>query len=449
MKRDIDQKLLHWKDKKNRKPLILHGVRQCGKTYSLHAFGEKNFRQVFLINFEQQPDAHLIFSGELSPKSILNDVSFHFNALIDPAHDLLILDEIQSCPRAITSLKYFYEEMPNFAICAAGSLLGLSLASAAFPVGKVDFLTLRPMHFIEFLEALGDVSAASLLRTEDINQLISNISPAIHKQLWKRFTWYCVTGGLPEVVAVFVKQQGRLFDAFSEAREKQTGLITGYYADIAKHSGKQNAMHIERILDSIPTQLAKSCHAGAKRFQFSQVAPGIDRYQTLSGAIDWLNKANLIIQTPIIQHIEFPLKAFGKERLFKLYCLDVGILGAMSQLPVKTLLDFSFGGYKGFFVENFVAQQLQAFTEETFFCWQKERHEIEFIQVIDGEIIPIEVKAGHITRAKSLDRYDAAYQPAYSIVLSGKLPKKDPKQNRLYLPLYTAPCVSHLSKIRF
>lgn len=447
MKRHILQKLQDWKHSKNRKPLILKGVRQCGKTYSLKEFGKSNFRRAFIINFEKQESAHQIFEGDLSTTQILSDLEFYFNNTIDTEQDLLILDEIQNCPRAITSLKYFCEDLPSLAVCAAGSLLGLELTPESFPVGKVDFLSLYPMSFTEFLEALGDSRSVKLLSQININQLEKTISPTAHQHLWERFKWYCITGGLPEVVKLFIEQSSSLFTAFKLAREKQDSLIKGYYADIAKHSGKQNAMHIERVFRAVPTQLAKTQNSQAPRFQFSNIIPGVDRYQRLVGAIDWLSKAGLIIQTPIIDHVELPLKASSKESLFKLYCFDTGILGAMNQLAPKAILNFDFGTYKGYFAENFVAQHLLlAQAQQDFFCWQKDRHEIEFIKTFENKIIPIEVKAGHITRAKSLDKYNELYQPELSIVLSSRMPENDRTLNRAFLPLYAAQLFSRTAK---
>ena len=416
MERHITQRLKEWQHSENRKPLILKGVRQCGKSYSLEKFGRSQFRRCFSINLEQMKALHRIFEVNLDPKQIISDLSFSLQAEIDIKTDLLILDEIQSCPKALTSLKYFSEQMPELALCAAGSLLGVELVATSFPVGKVDYLHLYPMSFSEFLMALNDNRSLAILNTLSSDTQLSEV---IHEHLWLRFKWYLICGGLPEIVQTFLDEQDNHFRAFGKVRIKQQALINDYYADIAKHAGKQNAMHIERIFHSVPAQLSRTQNSQAARFQFNNIVPGIDRYQRLAGAIDWLNKAGLIIPTPIVNHIEIPLNAFVKNNLFKLYCFDVGILGAMNQLSAKNILDFDFGTYKGYFAENFIAQHLKLDETSAIYCWQKERSEIEFVKHYQNGILPIEVKAGHIVRAKSMQKYCDLYQPEKALILNG------------------------------
>ncbi len=435
MKRQILQQLQVWRQAKNRNPLILKGVRQCGKTFTLLEFAKTQFPGCHYINFEKQPELHAAFAGDLTPQNILQQLSFLLDVDINPKTELLIFDEIQACPRALTSLKYFAEEMPDLAVASAGSLLGLELNPASFPVGKVDFMSLYPMSFREFLWALDDNRSVEYLDALDRQTQISTV---IHQHLWDRLKWYFITGGLPKVVDTFVQAKNNLYVAFNNVRKKQEDLIEAYYADIAKHAGKVNAMHIERVFKSVPTQLAKNQNSTAPRFQFAHIIPGVDRYQRLVGAVDWLKKAGLVIPVPIVGHIEMPLNAFTKEPLFKLYCFDVGILGAMNKLPPKVILDFDFGTYKGYFAENFIAEQLQMQKIDGLFCWQKNRAEIEFVTPFDDKIIPIEVKAGHITRAKSLEKYRALYKPAYSILMNANALSEDAKNKILFLQLYAA-----------
>ena len=418
-----------------RKPLILKGVRQCGKTYGVTAFARKEFPRFHYVNFEQSPQLISVFTPDLDPKRIVKELQFYLDTQIDIDHDLLIFDEVQASPIALTSLKYFCEQLPSLALCAAGSLLGLELSNHSFPVGKVEFLPVYPLSFNEFLEALNDQKSLDFIQQASATTHIPDI---VHQHLWRRLLCYFVTGGLPEVVMTFCEYQEDVFIAFQKVREKQSQVIATYYADIAKHCGKKNAMHVDRVWRSVPQQLMNVQDASAKRFQFSHVVPGIDRYQGLIGAIDWLMMAGLVIKTHINANAELPLLAFCKESLFKLYLSDVGLLGAMVGLPPATIWQYQYGTYKGYFAENFVAQEFLCATSEDLFCWQQYRSEIEFLRVIDADIIPIEVKSGRITRAKSLQKFIDLYSPPFHVILSGLPLQIDQHAGRYQLLLYMA-----------
>lgn len=435
MKRFILKNLMKWKEKKGRKPLILKGVRQTGKTYVLSEFGKKQFSKCHYINFEQNKKAHRLFTDDFNPRRILDDLSFLLGASIDIQSDLLILDEIQECPNALTSLKYFSEQLPELAVCCAGSLLGLHLNEASFPVGKVDLLHLRPMCFPEFLEASNDIKALEFLNNCSHKDSISEI---MHDHVWQQFKIYLITGGLPEVVRIYSENSDNLHTAITLARTKQNELIYGYYADIAKHSGKVNAMHIDRVWRSIPSQLAQSQDGSAKRFQFKDIVPGIDRYQRLANVFDWLKAADLIIKVPIIEHVELPLSAYAEESRFKLYLFDVGILGALADLEPQTILNYNYGTYKGYYAENFVAQEFMAKGLVNLYCWQKDRSEIEFLYPVDTNIIPIEVKSGWVTRNQSLNKYAEKYHPPYRTTFSAKTLNIDLEHHYHQYPLYMA-----------
>lgn len=435
MKRLIQEALKKWKHSKNRKPLVLKGVRQTGKTYSLKEFGKSEFPAFHYLNFEENKNAAGLFKENLNPKRIINDLSFLLDKSINIKTDLLILDEIQACPEALTSLKYFAEELPEFAVCCAGSLLGLSLNEASFPVGKIDLLHMHPLCFPEFLEAINDTKSLTLLNELNAKGTISNI---IHEHLWQQFKVYLVIGGLPEVVRTFAENKDNLHTGISLARDKQQELIFGYYSDIAKHSGKVNAMHIDRVWRNIPNQLAQSQDGSAKRFQFTGIVPGIDRYQRLANVFDWLIAAELVIKVPIIEHIELPLSAYSEESRFKMYLFDVGILGALADLPPKSILDYEYGTYKGYYAENFVAQQFIAKGVNRLYSWQDDRAEIEFLRVEDSAIIPIEVKSGWVTRNQSLNKYTEKYNPPYRTVFSAKTLHIDNRHNYHQYPLYMA-----------
>lgn len=435
MNRLILQNLLAWKAQKHRKPLIIKGVRQTGKTYILKEFGKKYFPAVHYINFEHNAKAAHLFSGNFDPKRILNDLSFLLNHSIDVKNDLVIFDEIQACPLALTSLKYFAEELPELALCCAGSLLGLHLGETSFPVGKVDFFNMYPMCFAEFLEAVSDNKALDFLNQCTQNQTISDI---VHAHLWQQLKIYFVTGGLPEVVQTYLEHKDDLYTALTLARKKQHEIIYGYYADIAKHAGKVNAMHIDRVWRAIPNQLAQSQDGSAKKFQFAHIIPGIDRYQRLANVLDWLQAAELVIKTSVVEHVEIPLVAFSKESQFKLYLFDVGILGALCDLPPQSILEYDYGTYKGYFAENFVAQEFTAKGIKHLHSWCANRAEIEFLYNIGNEILPIEVKSGWVTRNQSLNKYAEKYNPPYRTTFSARSLHIDLKNHYHHYPLYMA-----------
>lgn len=442
MQRLMMETLLKWKESKERKPLILKGVRQVGKTWLLKEFGKLFFQNCHYINFEKNPNLAKLFEPDLAPQRILNDLSFYLGHSIDLHHDFVIFDEIQEVPKALTSLKYFCEECPQLAICGAGSLLGIHLNSGSFPVGKVTFLTLRPMTFEEFLMASNEEKSIQILRQLSVKNSISDI---VHEHLWQQLKRYFIVGGLPEVVSSYLSNKEDLFTAFSKVREKQGDLVTAYYADIAKHSGKINAMHIDRILNSIPSQMQQTQNGSISRFKFKGVVPGVSHYDRLAGAIDWLENAGLLIKIHIANAGHLPLKGYSKENFFKLLLFDVGILGSMANLSPKTILDYEYGSYKGYFAENFVAEEFLSSGENTLFSWQEADAEVEFLIELEGKVIPIEVKSGYVTHTKSLRKFIEKYHPDYQIVLSGKRPMIENGKKTQYLPLYLAGKLFNLS----
>lgn len=424
-----------WQSTPGRKPLILMGVRQTGKTYLLEQFGRTCFRQYHILNFEGQEQARSLFEGNLDPKHIIENLRFYLKTDIDIQKDLVIFDEIQACPKALTSLKYFCENMPELALCSAGSLLGLHLNEGAYPVGKVDIKHLYPMTFFEFLNGIGDKWAAEYLHNIHLD---SHLPEAIHQQLWDRLKHYFICGGMPEVVATFDKEKENLYRATTAIRTKQNELINGYYADIAKHAGKINAMHIDRTWRAIPKQLSETQDGSINRFKFKGIIPNVNRYSQLVNVIDWLDSADLVIKVPIVNHVEQPLKAFAKENMFKLMIFDVGILGALSGLSPEAILSYDYGTYKGYFAENFVAQQMVAKQNQRIFNWQQDHAEIEFLFEHKGNIIPIEAKSGKITQAKSLEKYIKTFSPKYSVIFSANPIYHSQNNAVLRLPLYLA-----------
>lgn len=435
MRRLYYQKLQEWAVSEHKKPLMLRGVRQCGKTYLLRHFGENAFPRVHYFNLEREPVLASVFASDLNPRHLITQLSFHQNRRIDSAHDLVILDEIQAIPRALTSLKYFQEDMPELAVCCAGSLLGVKLNESSYPVGKIQTDYLYPLTFAEFLRAIGEDLSADVIETCTLS---TEIPQLVHERIWERLKWYFVVGGLPEAVQVFIAHKEDLFLAFKKVREKQIQLIADYYADIAKHSGKIRSMHIDRIWRSVPSQLARGIDGSSKRYQFHGVIEGIDRYSRFAGAIDWLENAGLILKVPIIQTIEHPLSAHVEESRFKLYVFDVGILGALSDLAPQTILSYEYGTYKGYFAENFVAQEFVAARCKDLYSWQEGRSELEFVRNVKGDILPIEVKSGHVTHAKSLQKFVEKYKSKYRTIMSGRSFKIDQRNGIHNYPLYLA-----------
>lgn len=435
MRRTIIKKLLAWKQKKDRKPLILKGARQVGKTYILKQFADEHFSQCFYINFEKQPEFEEIFEKNLDPHRIVTELELAFKQKINIAEDLLIFDEIQACPKALTSLKYFCEELPALAVCSAGSLLGIHLNPVSFPVGKVDWLDMYPMSFKEFLMGVEEAQLVSLLNATQKNTRIPVIA---HQQLWEQLKIYFIVGGLPAVVSTYNANKENLFDALNLVRETQEDLIKDYYSDMAKHSGKVNAMHIDRVWRAVPEQLAKTQNSSANKFKFKGIISGIDRYQRLVNVIDWLLNTGLLIKVSIVDTCQQPLKAFAKQSSFKLFMFDVGLLGAMSGLAPEAILKYDYGTYKGYFAENYVCQELTHSDSKPLYNWQEKSAEVEFLKEVHGEIIPIEVKSGFSTHAKSLKIFADKYHPPLRIILSANQKSINDKANVYHLPLYLA-----------
>lgn len=435
MERDVLHQLMQWKNRPNRKPLIVKGARQVGKTFILEKFGQQAFPHYHYFNFEKNPKLAKAFQDDLDPKRILLDLSFQKKTKIQIDTDFIIFDEIQHCPQALTSLKYFNEEFPESFICSAGSLLGVYLGPVSFPVGKVEHLEMFPMTFLEFLKALDDVLSVDLLRNISLETQIPILA---HDHLWQRLKQYFIVGGLPEVVEIFRNHQDDLFTAFEKVRKKQADLIEDYLSDIAKHSGKVNAMHINRIWHSVAEQLGMTHDGSAKKFKFKGMIPNIDRFGKLADAIDWLEAAGLVLKVHITHQSKFPLKSFVKENTFKLFLFDVGILGAIMGLSPNMILEYDYGTYKGFFAENYVAQSFKAAEPDPLFSWCEKTAEIEFLRQVNDQILPIEVKSGWVTKSKNLWAYSQKYHPPYRVIMSAH-PLSIDINNQLHrYPLYLA-----------
>lgn len=435
MKRLIQAEFSNWKKNPTRKPMVLQGTRQVGKTYSLKQFGASDFRATHYVNFEENARVAKAFGGSLDPHQIIRDLSLELGAVMDLEQDLLVLDEIQQCPQALTSLKYFAEQMPRLAIAAAGSLLGVQLGKASYPVGKVTHISMYPLSFKEFLMAWDEP-----LLFEGFLSIRSDSpgSEILHERLWDAFKLYLIVGGLPEVVAGFVKNRDDLPRALPRARSLQKDLIQSHLADMAKHSGKQNSMHLTRLWSQAPAQLGRNVTGSAPKFSFKGVLPGIRGYARMASTIDWLTTAGLVIKLPIVNSGLLPFTAYERDNVFKLFVFDVGILGALAGLPPQTILDYEFGTYKGYLAENFVVQELVASGRDSLVCWREASAEVEFLCETRGRIIPVEVKSGWATQAKSLGVFSGKYPPPYAVVLSARNMNLNPDRLKQYYPIYLA-----------
>jgi hypothetical protein len=417
MKRAIYKKLLLWKQSQDKSPLIVKGARQVGKTFIIKGFGENEFPNCHVFNFEKDKQLAVIFEENLDPNRIVRELSLYSGKVIDTQHDFVFFDEIQECPKALTSLKYFCEDLPYLHLCCAGSLIGISLASESFPVGKVDFLTMYPMTFLEFLDALGDAMSLEIMNDLQSSKKQSQMA---HKRLWNQLKIYYFTGGMPKVIDVYRQSyEDNISKAILKTRSTQQSLIESYFKDFAKHSGKINVMHIASVLEDVPMQLSKNMDGSVKRFRFKGVIPGKKSYTDLQGPIDWLEKAGLLIKVKICNRAEIPLESFCKNNIFKLYLFDIGLLGSLLDLPENRLLLQDFGIARGYFAENFVAQELWASGLSKLHGWQSRNSEIEFILQMNDRILPVEVKSGKRTQAKSLQQYIMRYSPEIAIKLSG------------------------------
>ena len=434
LQRTLYDKLLKWRKSTTRKPLLLQGARQTGKSYLLEHFANSEFANLFLFNFEKNPSLKEIFKSDLDPQRIIRELSLASGKSINPESDVVIFDEIQEAPKAIASLKYFFEEMPELALAGAGSLLGVKLANELFPVGKVDFLYLYPLSFAEFLKAAENELLVETLDRENLQSL-----PTIaHDKLWLLLKEYFITGGMPQVVEEYLNLRATPIEARKRVRELQRGLLDSYYKDFAKHSGSNNALHIVAVFENIPMQLASSLEGSVNRYKFKDVIPGKKGFTALQGPIEWLVHAGLAVKVKVCNRAELPMEAFCKPNMFKLFVFDVGLLGCLLDLPVEAILNDNYGISKGYVAENFVAQELMTAGNRNIYSWTERNSEIEFMIIENDYIIPLEVKSGMRTQAKSLQQYIRKYSPPRAIILSKRNFTEKKDSCIQYMPLYTA-----------
>lgn len=394
MERSIYQSLQMWKEKYNRKPLILLGARQVGKTYILKQFGQNEFENLVYFNCQEDSFARQLFS-DLVVSRIVRDIEVKKETKIEEGKTLLFFDEIQEAPNGIASLKYFCENMPKLHVVVAGSLLGISLHEGeSFPVGKVDMMHIFPMTFIEFLKAAGRTQLAEIVNNNDFETLT-----AFHDELMDYLRQYYFTGGMPEAVDTYLRTHD-----LKETRYVQHTILEAYNNDISKHT-KPQIQRIHQVLDSIPSQLARE----NKKFVFSAIRKGA-RAVDFEMALQWLSDAGLIYKVERVKKPQQPLKFYADESAFKVYWFDCGLLACMSNAQPEDILLGShvFTGFKGAFTENFVLQQLKASGNGETICYFSKDNstmEIDFIVDKQGKILPIEVKAEENVKSKSLYQF--------------------------------------------
>ncbi|MCP4158298.1 MAG: ATP-binding protein [bacterium] len=436
MKRDIYQKLLAWKSSVRRKPLLLRGARQTGKTFILEEFGKHEYENVFYFNFEEESALSELFSRGLNPGKLIEKLSLYRKNDIRPGRDLIILDEIQASNNALNSLKYFHEKANEYHIAAAGSLLGVKLSSPkSFPVGQVNFLDLYPLTFFEFLDAVGAGRYRGFL--EGLESL-EPVPLVFHEELVELLGEYYFVGGMPEAVKYFAQGAG-----LKEVRGIQSEILDAYALDFAKHAPSSDIPKISAIWESIPTQLARE----NKKFIFSAVKKSA-RARDYENALVWLEKSGLILRAFSVSTAKHPLKGFVNRNIFKVYALDVGLLGAMAEVPERILArgDRLFSDYRGAFVESFAAGQLVAALGLPLYYWRSEGKmaELDFLFALDGDIYPLEVKAGINPRSKSLKSFDQQFQPPLLLRTTLLNLKHDAKICNI--PLYAISCLPAITR---
>ena len=425
MKRKLLNNLIEWKNDKNHKPLVLEGARQVGKTWLMKEFGRTQYKKVAYINFDRNEKMCKVFETDLDTNRLITAIELDVEFKITPEDTLIIFDEIQECPRAITSLKYFNEDAPQYDIIAAGSLLGVAHHfGTGFPVGKVEFLRLYPLSFTEFLDAMGKEQFVELIEKQDFEMI--KLFNTKFEDLLKQYTYI---GGMPEVVQDFVDNKD-----FKKVRTIQKRILSSYEKDFSKHIPANTVEKVRMLWNSVPTQLAKD----NKKFIYNAIKKGA-RAKEFETALTWLKDAGLIYQVYKITKPGLPIGAYEDLDSFKLFVLDVGLLGALVNLDAKTILDRYeiFQEFKGAMAEQYVLQQFKTIKDLPVYYWTNEtsRSEVDFVIQINSKVVPVEVKAATNLKARSLKIYMEQFKP--EIALRTSLADYKKIDNLVDLPLYT------------
>jgi len=425
MRRSIYTRLLEWKSSTERKPLLLQGARQVGKTYIVREFGKNEYNDFVHLNFERDPDLKQLFQGKIDPFKIIEEIGFYANRKITAKNTLIFFDEIQECEEAITALKYFNEEAADYHLIAAGSLLGVAVGkSRSFPVGKVNFLTMYPMSFGEFLWAYNEnLLFERILKNKDFDPF----SKVIHEKLIDYLKIYLFLGGMPEVIDNYITNKD-----ISWARNIQNEIVKAYHNDFSKYSTSSEAVKTREIWHSIPFQLARE----NKKFKYNDVRKKA-RASHFESSIEWLHQAGLIYISYNISAPKLPISGYADRSKFKVYMLDTGLLGALLNVSPQIIIQPNqlFKEFNGAFIENFVASELtNTFNRELYYWTSRGTSEVDFIISKDDMVLPIEVKSGTSRNLKSLQVYAEKYMPEKTIRTS---PRNYHSQDKFVnLPLY-------------
>lgn len=408
MKRYAMQELLLWKNKNNRKPLILKGARQVGKTWLMKEFGRLHFKKTAYITFYNNQRMKRVFDDDYDIDRIIMNINIEARLEVLPEDTLIVLDEIQEAPRALEALKYFCENAPEYAVIAAGSLLGVAIhEGVSFPVGKVDIMELFPMNYREFLEAMGEEGLARLI-SEKKYDIMSNFRDRYI--LWLKNYYY--VGGMPEIVGFFREHKN-----YIGVRTLQSSILEQYEADFGKHATSGELARIRMVWNAVPMQLAKE----NKKFFFGQIRQGA-RLKDFEVAIEWLLDCGLVKKVFRVNKPAIPLKAYIDFSAFKLFLVDIGLLGALSELDAGSILEGNavFTEFKGALSEQYVLQQVVSDTEYTpyYYAGNKSTYEMDFMIQKGKRIVPVEVKAEENLRAQSLKAYCKKYEPEYAVRIS-------------------------------
>lgn len=412
LERALLSNLLEWKQRATRRPILLNGARQTGKTYLLKNIFAKsgNFRCLHYLDFERHPALETIFDDGLDPESVISNIGLRHGQSVHVAEDLIVFDEVGSCDKALQSLKYISEDLPHAFVIATGSNISLL---KSFPVGKVEMMDLFPLTFEEFLNA-----SASQMIVKAYKEVLD--TSEAHRQIWSALLDYYFVGGMPDAINHWISPDYTLVERVLNVKKIHRDLIDNYFRDFGKYSGALSAQHIESVFRSIPRQLGNNIDGSVRRFRFREPIEGKKRYTELRGPIDWLHKAKLVSRNfPITHEPKPPLNIHTKENLFKLFLFDVGLLGYMAGMSYEDQ-KFQATNFKGFIAENFVQNELIAQGLNQTYGWEQNQAQIEFvIRNKRGEIVPVEVKSGKRTQAKSLASYIRRYKPNLAIKLIG------------------------------
>lgn len=427
--RKANDKLLYWRDKPGRMPLLVRGVRQCGKTYLLRTYAHELFDSVAYVNLENDPAARADFQAGLDPHAIVRALEARTNMRIDPDRSLLVIDEIQVSEEALTSLKYFCEQAPEYHVAAAGSLLGIAInrQTHSFPVGKTNLIEMGPLDFEEFLWALGKRALADEIRAAFDS--MQPLPPSLHEEALSCYRQYLVVGGMPKAVDAYLATKSLI-----DVAEEQRIILDGYSADTNKYADESLSVKVRACFDSIPYQLAKENH----KFQYKVVRTG-GTASLFGDALDWLALSGTVTRCTQAEQVESPLEAFMNPSSFKLYLSDTGLLVSKAGVQRADVLSGLGGTFMGSLAENYVAQQLAALGHSLHYWTQANRAELDFVVERQGCLSAIEVKSGENTRARTLASFKGRRGIDRLVRLSTK-PFGD-VGGVLAVPLYAAFCL--------